>query len=441
MTPRRKQVKITSPTLHATILLMISVFLGILIMSFVFRVEVVSRGQGRVLPVGRVQVVQPEFSGRIIAIRVRNGDRVAGNDVLVELDPTDDLAELGAIVAERDRLRIEAARIETFIPVLTRNFSAPGFIGSVLEEFSIPKGLDDGIFYREQKDLLGAELLDLDIAQKQIDARKETNRKSEEVTRADIARIEAALSVQTERLNMARRLFNHKTISRSAFLDTLQSFTELERKRNVYLRELDQKTAQRIALGVERRRLITTKRSALLDRRTRINARLATLAEKARAAEHRVASKTLRAPTSGAVNQLRVFTIGGRVEAGAELMRIVPAGATIEVEAVFSNQDIGFMAEGQQANIRFDAYPSERFGFVVGNVSDLSADSIELPDGQWGYVAWITPQTTVLEAGGVVHALKPGMTATVDVITDKRRLIGYFFAPILRTIENAMGER
>ena len=132
MTPRRKQVKITSPTLHATILLMISVFLGILIMSFVFRVEFVSRGQGRVLPVGRVQVVQPEFSGRIIAIRVRNGDRVAGNDVLIELDPTDDLAELGAIVAERDRLRIEAARIETFIPVLTRNFSAPGFIGSVL---------------------------------------------------------------------------------------------------------------------------------------------------------------------------------------------------------------------------------------------------------------------------------------------------------------------
>ena len=74
MTPYSEPIKITSPTLHATIFFTISVFCSMLAMSFLFKVEVVARGGGRVVPMGRVQVVQSEFAGRIVAIHVRNGE-------------------------------------------------------------------------------------------------------------------------------------------------------------------------------------------------------------------------------------------------------------------------------------------------------------------------------------------------------------------------------
>jgi len=122
-------------------------------------------------------------------------------------------------------------------------------------------------------------------------------------------------------------------------------------------------------------------------------------------------------------------------------MRIVPTDVAVEIESTFSNQDIGFMDIGQTANIGLDAYPSERFGFVKGQVVDIAADSTEVETGQWGYTVRVSPNSTALDAGAESLALRPGMTATVNVTTDKRRLISYFFAPIVDTVQNALGER
>jgi hemolysin D len=149
----------------------------------------------------------------------------------------------------------------------------------------------------------------------------------------------------------------------------------------------------------------------------------------------------LIAPTSGIVDRLAVFTIGGVAEAGAELLRVVPSNIAVEIEGTFSNQDIGFMAEGQQANIRLDAYPSERFGFLKGSVTDIAADSAEVENKQWSYIVRIAPDQAYLTVGEDRFSLRPGMTATIDVTTDDRRIISYFFAPIVRTNEDAMGER
>jgi len=99
------------------------------------------------------------------------------------------------------------------------------------------------------------------------------------------------------------------------------------------------------------------------------------------------------------------------------------------------------MAIGQKANIRLDAYPSERFGLVAGHVADMAADSTEISDGKWGYVVRISPEAGFIQIGSKSLPLRPGMTATIDVTTENRRIISYFFAPILRTIENALGER
>lgn len=122
-------------------------------------------------------------------------------------------------------------------------------------------------------------------------------------------------------------------------------------------------------------------------------------------------------------------------------MRIVPANSGIEVEAIFTNNDIGFLARRQPANVNLDAFPAARFGFVKGHVIDVSADATELVPSKWGFVVRIALETPYLDAPLTRQALRPGMTASVDVITGERRLISYFFAPIVETIQGSLGER
>lgn len=439
MTYPERYGRVVSPTFHTTLLFTIAVFLSILVMSYLFKVEVVARGNGRIVPVSRVQVVQSEFPGRISAIHVRNGSAVKKGDVLIELDSTEAASQLATIMSEQERLHIESARIEAMATALTQDLNSPAASDRTL--MKLPESLMRHPFAEEQRALLRAQIDDLVATLAQNASRAQVNRLSENVTRAGIERVDAALAIQMERLQASRTLFEKGTISRSAYLDAQQAFTELEREREVFSRELEQKIAERSAIDVQRRQVFTEIRSSLALRRTEINSRLAILAEDERVARRRLSSTKLEAPVAGVVDQLRTFTIGGVTEAGNELLRIVPTDIQLEVEGAFSNQDAGFLRIGQRANIRLDAFPSERFGFVPGAVSDVAADSVEIKDGSWGYSVRVNPDRLFLEAGEVRHQLRPGMTAKIDVITDERRIISYFFAPIVETVQDALGER
>lgn len=104
MRGRETSTQVASPTLHATILFTITVFVAIVVMSYLFRVEIVAKGIGKVVPLGRVQVVQPEFGGQVAAIHVRDGVRVEKGQLLVELDATNTQAEVNKLDAEQARL-------------------------------------------------------------------------------------------------------------------------------------------------------------------------------------------------------------------------------------------------------------------------------------------------------------------------------------------------
>ncbi|GIT91574.1 HlyD family type I secretion periplasmic adaptor subunit [Jannaschia pagri] len=430
-------LSLTSPTLHGTILGTIAVFVTILAMSFVFRIEVVARGQGRVVPVERVQSIQPEFAGRITQIAVRDGATVAQGDVLLRLDDTAPRARLATVQAEIDRLVVERGRIDAFSGRLVD----PSRPMELPTAFPVPADLRASAAYAEELRLLRAEIDALQSAVAQLDARGAALARGEAVAQAAIDRIDASLTVQAERVEIARTLFAQGTASRAALLDVEQVLADLEGDRDIQVRELERRAAERVALETERQALYATQRADRAARRAEIEALLAVLEQDRTTAAREVEVTVLRAPLAGTVEGLAVFTLGGLAEAGQELMRIVPTGGAVEVQAVFPNQDIGFMARAQPVNIRLDAYPSERFGFVTGQVADLAADSTPQDNGTWGYVVRVTPDAQMLMAGEDSFALRPGMTATVDVTTDDRRIISYFFAPILRTVQDALGER
>lgn len=431
-----------SPTLHATILFTLSVFVAILIMSFVLKVEIVAKGTGKVVPLGRVQVVQPEFGGQLRAIHVRDGMRVSQGDTVIELDPTQAQSELNTLKAERERLEIERQRIETVLAALSAGEGLEEMdIASHVARFTDHAPQSRSRFFEEQKALLQAELTELQDALAQVDTRILANEKSKEVTLAGIGRIDAALETQEERLETVQSLLDKGTASRANYLDVLDGFNRLENEREVFLRELDQKAALDASYLAERAGIVSALRSSLQTRRAELEARAAVLSEELVISQRQLANTRLIAPATGVIDQLSVFTIGGIVEGGEELLRIVPEEQAFEVEAIFPNIDVGFLEVGQDANIKLDAYPAERFGALHGVVSNVSADSIEVETNTFGFVVRVRPETSELETPGGSYTVQPGMTSVVDVITGERRLISYFFAPIVKVVQDSLGER
>ena len=74
-------------------------------------------------------------------------------------------------------------------------------------------------------------------------------------------------------------------------------------------------------------------------------------------------------------------------------------------------------------------------------MADVAADSTEATRGVWSFEVRITHQENNWMSGSDQFSLRPSMTTSVDIATDKRRLISYFFAPIVDAVFSALGER
>lgn len=433
--------RVVSPVLHLTIWFLIFSLFSALLFSFILRVEIVARGAGKIIPLMRVQVVQSEQPGKIKRILVHNGDLVKKGDLLVELDKTLVQAELNKIREEINRLKTESQRINIFRNLLVKRIylnkkRASKFLNSFKPS---KKGNID--YFNEQKSLLYAEVEEIRNEISHLNAKINSNKKLEQIIRAEMSQANGALKLEKERFIISKKLFNKKTISRVSYLDALGAYNRLQKGQNIYQRRLEQNKANEQVLYIERQNLLLNKTNMYSQRSNEVESRLSVLAEDLVSARRRLTRMSLLSPVTGYVEQLTIFTIGGVAQAGQELMKIVPNDNVLELEAVFTNSDIGFIEKGQQVNIKLDAFPAERFGMLKGQVSNVSTDAVEIPNKGWGFVVRVKPDAPYLKTKVAKYQLRSGMTSTVDIITGDRNLISYFFAPILKTIQDSMGER
>jgi len=163
------------------------------------------------------------------------------------------------------------------------------------------------------------------------------------------------------------------------------------------------------------------------------------------------------------VQQLAIHTVGGVVTPAQQLMMIVPRGSSNEVEAMISNRDIGFVEQGQDAEIKIDTFNFTRYGLLHGKVVSVSRDTVvkdklqdrvgaskqsgapsesSEPAGQeLLYTARVSLDATQMQIEDKMVNLAPGMAATVEIKTGQRRIIEYVMPPLLRYRQEGLRER
>ena len=200
----------------------------------------------------------------------------------------------------------------------------------------------------------------------------------------------------------------------------------------------------------------------LFDDLAKAEQKAAGLAQDVIKAEQRTSLQKLTAPVDGMVQQLAIHTIGGVVTPAQALMLIVPAESRLEIEAMISNRDIGFVEVGQDAAIKVDTFNFTRYGLLHGKVLTVSHDAItrdkpqeKLVDKPQGaetsssepkgqeliYAARVSLDRTQMDVEDKRVNLSPGMAVTIEIKTGSRSIISYLLSPLIRYKHESLRER
>ena len=397
-------------------------------------VDIVAVAPGKLVPNGRVKVIQSVGLGTVKAIHVSDGQRVQQGEPLLELDPT---------LAEADRLRtdeqltnaaLELARYQAFHAWLTGQWN---------ERASSPAALSatGSAFATLQRSMLAQSISEHRNNLAVIDQTLARRRADLEATRQQVEKLRRTLPLITQRADSMAKLAEQKLFPRMQSLEVEQQRIEAEQDLATEAANLasiqaslQEMTEQRHAMesGAQREALLKVEELEKL---------VGSLRQEQIKTEQVATQQVLAAPADGEVQQLAVHTVGGVVKPGDPLMVIVPAGQSLEVEARVLNKDIGFVREGQASTVKVDAFPFTRYGVIEGEVTSVSDDAMQ--DERLGlvYAAHVRLARADMKIDGKTVQLSPGMAVSVEVMTGKRRVMEFVLSPMMQHVRESGRER
>jgi hemolysin D len=440
-----------SPIGRAIALLIMLFFCLALTWASLGTVDIVASAPGKIIPSGRTKVVQPFETGVVRAIHVRDGQTVQAGDPLIELDPT--MTE-----AERDHLRSDLIAAKLNIARL-RAAAADG--ADPLADFHPPPDASPDVVATQRQFLI-----DQTAEHRAKLAALEDQKRQKASERASIAatidKIEAVIPVVQERTDIRKVLFDHQTGSKVNYLEALQVLIENQKELEVQKNRLSEADASLAAATQAHAQAKGEYRRTLFGDLAEAERKAAGLAHDLDKASERTRLQLLAAPVDGVVQQLAVHTIGGVVTPAQALLVLVPLNSHLEVEAMVSNRDIGFVFPGQEAEIKVDTFNFTRYGLIHGRVLSVSPDAItrgrhdedphdassrtdKATSEQKGeepvYAARVALDQTRMQIEGRSLPLGPGMAVTVEIKTGTRRIITYLMSPLLKYRQESLRER
>lgn len=433
-----------SPTLRLSAWLLVTLVIGIIVGSWFAKTEIVARGQGRVIPVGRIQLIQSQFPGKITEIAVSEGQFVKSGAVLAKLGASETIAEIDRLKAELQNRKREVLTASSILnSILKYDPSTEAFVSDGMENLSLGEVELSMKDPQELALLIEATLSAIHTQIAEVDAEI---RRLEQVSATQSVRVQTLKDemklVQTRNASI-EDLRNKGIINQVQYLDRLRETRRIENEFATEQKETEELVALKDQAMRRREKIVAQSKSQYQNQLFTGETTIASLNASLKAAETRLQNATITASTTGFVDNLKIYTIGRYVEAGQELMSLVPDKTAIEIETIFENRDSGFLEEGQKAIIKLDAFPFERFGVTTGTVTSISSNARQLNNNssKWVYAALIKPDQIQLKLGNQKFDMVPGMTGTIDVVTGERRLISYFFEPIVKSIQQGFKER
>lgn len=415
-----------SPAGRTVLWLLLTLFCaGVLWASF-GEVDIVVTAPGRIIPSGQVKVVQAPEAGLVSAIHVVDGQYVEEGEALLGLDDTYTDAD-----STRTLEQLNHTSVEIGWRKLLERWLEKGAFGVAGDSYESKE--DDYIFRQKQREIRARYL--------SLEEELGANQAEQDAVMAEWDRTQSTLNILEERVAAYRALMDKQNGAKIQYLEMLQQQTDMAKSLPIFTSRQRQLSSSAEALKAQRQAMINELRNQNLLALAQLQGEKASIEQEYRKAARRHGLQLVRAPVSGAVQELAVHTVGGVVQSAQTLMKIVPDGAIIEVEALLRNQDIGFVQEGQPSVVKIDAYNFTKYGLLDAFVANISNDAIEDQQLGWAFKIRLQLKSEELAVGNKWVKVVPGMSVVAEIKTGKRRLIEFFLSPLLRYKQESIRER
>jgi adhesin transport system membrane fusion protein len=402
------------------------VFVALLWMGWA-EIDVVVRGNGKVIPARQVQLIQSLEGGIISEILVREGDLVESNQPLIKIS---DVAFSSSFEENRlsyYELRAKSARLKA--EAYGGEFEGDEEVAAVFPELI---KAENSLFESNRQQLRET----LSIYEEQVKQQQSALEEMQSKRR----QLRKSLELLRQELKIKEPLVQRRIISEVEFLQVQQREAEVEGELEGVAISIPRirSTVEEGRNKLEQVRL-EFKNKAKLEL-NEVLSEISRIAEAQIALQDRVSRTTLRSPVIGVVQRLYANTIGGVVTPGSEIMEIVPREEALLIEVRIKPADIAYINIGQETRLKFTAYDFAIYGSLKGTVSFVSADTVTDEDGVSYYVARVRPKKPYLGHESQSMPIKVGMTSEADIITDKKTILEYLLKPISRGLDRALQE-
>jgi hemolysin D len=427
----------------------IAVFCIAMVWATLGSVDIVATATGKIVPGGRTKLIQPFETGVVRAIRVRDGQSVKAGDVLIELDPTMTEADQERQKSDLLAAELDAARLRAALAA------------DPLAAFRAPQNASAAEIEMHRQFLI-SQRAEQDAKLSEIERQKGQKEAERATTSASAAKLEATIPVLQERVDIRKGLVEKALASKVLYLSEYQELVAMQQDLLLQKSRLREADAAIALLKETKDKTAAEYRRATYDALAKAEQKAGSAAQEVVKADRRTKLQRLTAPVDGVVQQLAVHTVGGVVTPAQALAVVVPSESQLEIEAMLSNRDIGFVHRGQTAEIKVDTFNFTRYGLLHGDVLSVSTDAITRDRSQGGsndrtssaaqsssepkgqeleYAARVSLDQTHMQVEDKLVKLGPGMAVTVEIKTGTRRIISYLLSPLARYKQEALRER
>lgn len=413
---------------HSLLVLTLAFFIVAGWWAYKTTLDEVTRGEGKVVPSSKIQVIQNLEGGILSEVLVAEGQIVNKGQVLLKIDDTrfassfrETQLKYWELLARTARLKAESEGSKLVLPE------------EVVSERPQLADNEMALYHSRQ--------LELDSTIRVL-KQQEQQRRQELIERQTEQRhLERGYELSNEELKMSEPLVAEGVMSEVEILRLRRTVNDLQGDMDANRLAIPriQSTLNEVRHKIDEQNIRFKTEAA--SQWSEVRAELARTKETIFSLEDRVTRTQVRSPVKGTIKQLKINTVGGIIQPGMDLIEIVPVEDNLLVEAQIRPADIAFLRPGQEAMVKLTAYDFSIYGGLPAKLERISADTITDEKDESFYLIYLRTEKNYIESNKGHLDIIPGMTATVDILTGKKSVLDYLLKPILKAKNEALRER
>jgi len=411
------------------ITLVTAIFAVFLVWANYTQLDLVTRGSGRVIADGQNKNVQSPERGTIATYVVEEGSSVIAGQIIATINPIEAEGVLEELEARLSNLRLKMIRLDAELngnSIASVRNKATDYSDALLDaEIELMASRRESLNaeltnLNQDKQRKGKALLSLEA---EIDGQAVLQTLLNKEMLEVLPLVDAGVLGSSERFRLEREEASIRT--QLLVLSEKVAQTELE------IEQIDsQLSAVQINYNTE-----------IYQERSQVTGEIAELEVRLPAIRQRLNETEIRSPINGIVNRVFFNSVGAVVSSGEVVAEIVPTGGQLLIEAFVDPKDIATIEPGQAAKISLTAYDPSKYGFLLGTLTKVSADTVFREETKSSaYSVNVSIDTEIYESDDVPVSIVPGMIAQVDIIRGERTILEYFWQPVAKMKDTAFRE-